>query len=942
MSSLGGGGPAPSRGSRRTAAGFRSKAWLVGAAVVVLVGCSASVVAASMVGLANGRQSRQAFGSTSAQIASALEVVLQHEQQLSLGAGAFVIGNPHATQAEFLQWTDAIHAFTQYPELLDIAEVTLVPAAQLPAFAAQEVADPSGPLSADGSFQPSPAGIRPYYCFATVSQYRGSDVSYPAGIDYCQSALGPALLVTRDSGRSAYLPFGSGPVPTLAVGTAIYRGGVDPPTVAARRAALIGWTGTQIRSGVVLDAALRGHPGMALAFRYGQGAHAVTLRAGTAPAGAESTTVDLHNGWRVEVSGTVTPGRLLANRDSLALLSAGLVLSLLLGLLVFVLGTGRARAVDLVRQRTEQLRFQAFHDPLTGLANRTLILDRAGQMLARSRRDRTQVAVLFLDLDNFKAVNDTLGHRAGDQLLEAVGSRLEGSLRAGDTVGRLGGDEFVVLVDGPTLASGVGVVAHRMLALFDTPFDIAASDVPYPVTASIGIAEDDGGSADDLLRDADVALRRAKEAGKERALVFNSSMQLAVEERRTLERDLRTALQDDQFFLQYQPVFDLTSGVVTGVEALLRWRHPDRGVVQPDDFIPVLEANGQIIPVGRWVLETACRQGARWLGQGYRIDLSVNLSGRQVEREQLVDEVRRRSGRQRAGPGRVDPRADRDQPDARRGDDRGPTRLAEGAGAPGGHRRFRHGLLVHLLPPAVPRRHPQDRPVVRVPDRRDTGLGRPGPHAGPAGQGARTGHRGRGDRDRGAAGAAPRRTGRLRAGLPHVASGRRVGGGPPAGHLRRAQRSHSRLAAGSAGRGGPAGGPGAGASGWWGQVTSVTVPPVTANATSRPLSTPRTRASYRPPGSDPNTPAYLAVARMSRRRTAVWVPSQGRSTFRISISEPSSVPGGDDQGPPVTADVEDDAGRAARAGHGLGTLGWRLVTGPAQAPTRKPELGTPR
>jgi diguanylate cyclase (GGDEF)-like protein len=316
------------------------------------------------------------------------------------------------------------------------------------------------------------------------------------------------------------------------------------------------------------------------------------------------------------------------------------VLSLLLGALVFVLGTGRARAVALVRERTRQLRFQAFHDPLTGLANRSLILDRAEQMLARSRRERTQVAVLFLDLDNFKVINDTLGHEAGDQLLEAVGSRLQGALRAGDTVGRLGGDEFVVLVDGPSLASGVGVVAHRMLALFDTPFDIAASEVPYPVTVSIGIAEDDGGSADDLLRDADVALYRAKEAGKERALLFNSSMQEAVEERRRLERDLHTALHDDQFFLQYQPIVDLTSGAISGVEALLRWRHPDRGVVQPDAFIPVLEANGLIVPVGKWVLETACRQGARWLEQGHRIDLSVNLSGRQVEREQLVDDVR--------------------------------------------------------------------------------------------------------------------------------------------------------------------------------------------------------------------------------------------------------------------------------------------------------------
>lgn len=636
MSPRGGDRPEP----RWTGDGFGRKVWVVGAVLVVLVGCSVTAVAAHSLGESDGQKSHQAFVSTSAQIASVLEVALHHEQDLALGAGAFVVGHPHATQAEFLQWISAIHAFDQYPELVDIAEVTLVTAAQLPQFAAQEEADPSGPLSADGTFQPLPAGHRPYYCFATVSQYRRSATDYPAGIDFCQTALASDLLMTRDSGRSGYLPFGSGPTATLAVGTAIYRGGIDPSTVAARRAELIGWTGTQIRPSVLLDAALDGHPGMALAFRYGGGAHAVTLRAGTPSAGAQSTTIDLHNGWRVQVFGTVTAGGLLANGNSLALLLAGVVLSLLLGALVFVLGTGRAHAMAVVRERTEQLQFQAFHDPLTGLANRALILDRAGQMLARSRREESQVAALFLDLDNFKDINDSLGHGAGDRLLEAVGSRLEGALRAGDSVGRLGGDEFVVLVDGPSLASGVEVVAHRMLALFDEPFDIRGSDVAYPITVSIGIAEGDGGSADDLLRDADVALYRAKAAGKQRALVFTSAMQEAVEVHRSLERDLRVALRDDQFFLQYQPIVDLTSGAISGVEALVRWRHPQRGVVQPDGFIPVLEANGMIVPVGKWVLETACRQGALWLAGGHRLELSVNLSGRQVEREQIVDDVR--------------------------------------------------------------------------------------------------------------------------------------------------------------------------------------------------------------------------------------------------------------------------------------------------------------
>jgi len=619
---------------------FRHTGWVAGAVLLVVVGCTASLGVAHALSQSNGERSRQAFVSASGQIAATLSSAIQREQELALGAGAFIVGNPQATQVEFLQWTAATRAFDQYPELLDLAEVTVVTAAQLPAFTAHEEADPSGPLSSDGAFIPSPPGNRPFYCFATVAQSRGQPDGYPAGIDYCRGELGPALLQTRDTGRSAYLPFGTGAGAELAVGTAIYRGGVTPSTVAARRAALIGWTGAQIRPSVVMDAALEGHPGMALDFRYGQGATAVTLRSGTPAAGAQSTTVDLHNGWQVKVFGSVNGGQVFADPLAVSVLLAGLILSLLLGALFFVLGTGRARAVALVRERTEQLRFLAFHDPLTGLANRALILDRAGQMLARSRREGTQVAALFVDLDNFKDINDTLGHEAGDRLLEAVGSRLSGALRAGDSVGRLGGDEFVVMVDAPSLSSGVAVVADRILALFDTPFDITGNAAGYTVSASIGIAEGDGGSADELLRQADLALYRAKEGGKQRALLFTSTMQEAVEEARTLERDLRVALQDGQFFLQYQPIFDLTSGVIRGVEALLRWRHPVRGVIQPDAFIPVLEANGLIVPVGKWVLDTACDQGARWLEQGHRIDLSVNLSGRQLEQAQIVDDVR--------------------------------------------------------------------------------------------------------------------------------------------------------------------------------------------------------------------------------------------------------------------------------------------------------------
>jgi diguanylate cyclase (GGDEF)-like protein len=288
----------------------------------------------------------------------------------------------------------------------------------------------------------------------------------------------------------------------------------------------------------------------------------------------------------------------------------------------------------------DQIRFQALHDPLTGLPNRSLILDRTEQMLARARRTHVATAALFIDLDGFKSVNDTLGHAAGDQLLRAVTARLAVTMRESDSIGRLGGDEFIVLVDGATMDAGPELVAERLLAVLRAPFELEGlPNGPLTLTASIGIAVGLRPSASELLRDADIALYEAKTAGKDRFVVFQPEMHTVVQERLLLEMDLRDALTSGQYFLAYQPIFNLASGETTGVEALLRWRHPDRGVVQPDDFIPVLEDSGMIVDVGRWVLQEACRQGARWHDRGHRIDVSVNVSARQLETDQLIEDI---------------------------------------------------------------------------------------------------------------------------------------------------------------------------------------------------------------------------------------------------------------------------------------------------------------
>ncbi len=286
----------------------------------------------------------------------------------------------------------------------------------------------------------------------------------------------------------------------------------------------------------------------------------------------------------------------------------------------------------------DQIRHQALHDILTGLPNRALITDRAEQMLARSRRGHLSAAVLFIDLDGFKDVNDSLGHAVGDQLLQAVAERLAVTMRESDSIGRLGGDEFVVLVDA-TMDAGPELVAERLLAVLRAPFELASGS-RLTLTASIGIAAGTRATASELLRDADIALYKAKAAGKDRFVMFRPEMHTAVQDHHLLEMDLREALRGRQYHLVYQPIFNLRGGETTGVEALLRWQHPGRGTMQPDEFLPILEDTGMIIDVGRWVLGEACRQGARWHALGYELDISVNVSARQLENDHFIQDVR--------------------------------------------------------------------------------------------------------------------------------------------------------------------------------------------------------------------------------------------------------------------------------------------------------------
>ena len=275
----------------------------------------------------------------------------------------------------------------------------------------------------------------------------------------------------------------------------------------------------------------------------------------------------------------------------------------------------------------EQLRQLAFHDPLTLLANRNLFRDRVQHALTLSRRDRPSVAVMFLDLDNFKNINDTLGHEAGDRLLQAVSQRLVKATRSSDTVARLGGDEFAVLLEGISTTAEVERVAVAMIETIELPFSLTATEVR--VSTSIGVAfSAPDVDAEMLLSNADIAMYHAKTAGKNRYATFQPEMQAVLHERLRLEADLSRALSNEEFFLEYQPIVDLGTRCLLGVEALVRWRHPDLGVLMPGRFIQIAEECGQIAKLGRWVLGKACSDLFAWRGSVVRMKSSLVMPSR--------------------------------------------------------------------------------------------------------------------------------------------------------------------------------------------------------------------------------------------------------------------------------------------------------------------------
>ncbi|MDT7541161.1 MAG: hypothetical protein QOE33_1065 [Acidobacteriota bacterium] len=296
------------------------------------------------------------------------------------------------------------------------------------------------------------------------------------------------------------------------------------------------------------------------------------------------------------------------------------------------------------KQAEAQLHHAAFYDGLTGLPNRALFSDHLELAVSRTAQHKDHLfAVLFLDIDRFKNINDSLGHAVGDQLLKAVAGRLVGCVRPEDTVSRFGGDEFAILLNGIKHSTEAFSVTERILREVETPFRLSGYDVFTSTSVGIALSTTGDASTEEILRDADTAMYRAKEQGKGRYEVFDKLMHARAISRLQLETDLRRALERDEFELHYQPILNLADGVIYGFEALVRWRHPERGLVSPADFIPVAEDTELIIPLGGWVLREACRQARAWqLAYPSRelLTMSVNLSGKQFKQPDLVSQIK--------------------------------------------------------------------------------------------------------------------------------------------------------------------------------------------------------------------------------------------------------------------------------------------------------------
>ncbi len=557
---------------------------------------------------------------------------------------------------------------TETAGLIGLGYIEAVPYPDLGAFQAQVQADPPFGVPARGPTVLAKEGAQTRYCLIRLAAGSPNGVrdlsssgigqlytDLSSNFDYCTSRYATAL----DASAATAVPDVALLPSVVRKATSndtisrsvfdlvlpIYRAGAPIANIAQRESALLGWAVGLFSPEPILGPLVGRGANLAVSIAYTNPAYAGTVQVATGghtPPGTTRNEVQLpiDGPWSAAIS--VVPSSASATVQGVGVLADLLVIVLLMALIVSLFRS-RKRALESIAQKNQQLEHRALHDGLTGLPNRDLILDRAASMLERAEARGTAVAAYLIDLDGFNAINDIYGHRIGDQVLQGVAERIRTSIGESDTLGRLTGDEFVVLAEGASIGAGPDRLADAVLEALSPPFDILApgGEAMVRLTACIGVAVGPGRSAEDLLRDADTALNEAKAAGRRHYTVFEPEMRTAARSRLALTSELRTAIEQRQFFLAYQPIFNLSDVRPIGVEALLRWRHPLRGVVPPLDFIPLLEETGMICDVGLEVLRLACEQAKRWEQRGLPIFVSVNASAIQIESDRFAADVDR-------------------------------------------------------------------------------------------------------------------------------------------------------------------------------------------------------------------------------------------------------------------------------------------------------------
>ncbi len=631
----------------------RSRRATHAAVAVLIIGLILSGISAALWTRTGQANERKDFHAAAEDVTSTVGILLQRNANFVATLRTVMTMHPALTPTQFDQWYRRLQADQRQVGGIGSAVIDVVPGSDLIRFQSRRDSDPAfiRLLGRNIVFM-APTG-QPQYCLLDASGALMPLTPVAAHLvqqDWCNprtfvgSTEATALWAAGASDHLLITPINIAWLRTTLFEVPIYRRGVPLRSPAERTANTVGWVVSSFDIGTLLRQAVDHDRALNLRLQYANPDGRLVSVASVGHASGSLTTrtvMDFDGRWTITVTGAPIVSGIRPALQGAIIAAAGVIVTLLLSLLILTLSRSRERALAMVAEKTGQLRHQALHDALTGLPNRVLAIDRADQMLARARRARQPIAVLYIDIDGFKHINDTFGHATGDTFLKAVAARLETVVRAGDTAARLAGDEFVVLLEASTLDVGPELVAERVLDVLREPYDLTDEiGRELSVTASIGVAYGQHETAEELLADADVALYAAKEAGRNQYVTYESGMQTAAQDRITLEMDLADAIAAEELFLVYQPTFDLKSERTTGVEALLRWRHAERGVIGPDVFIPIAERSGLILSIGRWVLHSATLQAAHWRAHGYDLAISVNVSGRQLDHDELVDDVR--------------------------------------------------------------------------------------------------------------------------------------------------------------------------------------------------------------------------------------------------------------------------------------------------------------